>query len=319
MNIAYRRMSGKIGLSDFEAGTRGMWWEKRKALLKILRTRGHVVDLISPLTKFSGAGFGRPYSPAVHELLMIEFGSSNINFYGPALAETAKLFQQHQGPVVFLCDDPDLPFHAWGTDRRSNVFQWLNCTLPAPLKSPDWVINLDMPFSALQSPSRNALRPAQPGDGIAQAVNGELAYIGRPGGRTKAIKALLAEKIPFVAYANAKEWKGFDVEVRPAPAQVDRAAFYAEQLGCLALADSKHKRFGWRTGRAYHAALAGCPVLGESDHPGFKDFALFSEPLQVLRAIDLFKAQRATIVKTQLAFITNDLRIAEETFVRCDL
>lgn len=313
MKIAYRRMSGKIGLSDFEKGTRGMWWEKRKALLKTLRSRGHEVDVISPLTEYSGAGFGRPYS-SDHELLMIEFGSSNTNFYGKALQETADLYKQHRGPIVFLCDDPDLPFHAWGVDRRTDVFQWLNCTLPAPLKSPDWVVNLDMPFSALQArvaPPRAFGKPGFAGD--------RLVYIGRPGGRTKALKALLAEQIPLVVYASPKEWRGFDVEVLPPPAQVDRAEFYAVQLGCLCLADAKHKRYGWRTGRAYHAALAGCPVVGEADHPALIDFARYDQPLALLRAIEMFRApvSRALVQKTQLGFIEHDLRIAEETFTRC--
>ncbi len=314
MKIAYRRMSGKVGLSQFEEGTRGMWWEKRIALLKTLRSRGHTVDIISPLTKFSG-GTVLPYERN-HELLMIEFGSSNFNFYGAALVETTKIFELHRGPVVFLCDDPDLPFHEWGSCRRDNVFQWLNCTLPAPLKSPDWVVNLDMPFSALQA------RGAPPRFGKPGFAGGlHLAYIGRPGGRTKALKAIIAEKVPLVVYANPKEWKGFDVDVRPPPAQVDRAEFYANQLGCLCLADAKHKRYGWRTGRAYHAALAGYPVVGEADHPALQDFARYDQPIALFRAIEMFKApvSRALVQKTQLSFIEHDLRIADETFARCGL
>ena len=73
MYIVYRRMSGAIGLTDLEKGTRGLWLEKRRALLAELRRRGHVVDVVNRMTKFSEPLNPPEWNPRKCELLIIEF------------------------------------------------------------------------------------------------------------------------------------------------------------------------------------------------------------------------------------------------------
>lgn len=309
MKIAYRRMSGSVGLSGNEPGTRGAWVEKRVAFIAELSRRGHSVDIIGKLSKASGGhtlGASPPY-----DLLFVEFGSSNKQFHGNALLETAAIVAAHKGPKVFLCDDPDLDF-TWDLVPSKKTWSvWSNARKCIPLaKQPSGVPTFDFPFSVFQSQL-----PVLATD----TFSGPLVYIGRPGGRAKVIKALVAAEVPFCAFAKAAEWKEFpSVQVMEPPTQSERAAFYNASLGCLAVADAKHKHLGWRTGRAFHALAAGCPVIGEADHPGLDGFATFRSGYEAVHEwIGKIRnpAYRCVVVDEQRHSIEKrDRPVAEATF-----
>lgn len=267
MKIAYRRMSGAIGLSSTERGARGLWWEKRKALVMKLHARGHEVLFVNRMTKESSEFPVAEFNDHEIGMLIVEFGSSNTNFYGIDLKETIQICNSFKGPKVFINDDPDLPF-IW--DALSSVKDWTcwhNASHSRPLgKQPREVPIFDMPFSVLQN-FHNPRRIYE---------TGALAYIGRPNGRAAVVKQLIAERAPWQVYGKQKEWDDFGVFVKEPPNQPERVDFYAGQIGCLVLADKKHKEMGWRTGRAYHAALAGCPALVEDSHTHLKAFPKFA-------------------------------------------
>jgi len=51
LTVGYRRVAGKIGLTDNENGVRGAWVEKRIELLKNLLLNRYKIILLSKLTK----------------------------------------------------------------------------------------------------------------------------------------------------------------------------------------------------------------------------------------------------------------------------
>lgn len=265
MKIAYRRMSGAIGVTDAERGTRGLWWEKRKALFKELMMRGHEVSIVNRLTEPSKhIGAVDKFTALDCGLLIVEFGSSNTQFYGSDLEETKWLAENFKGPKVFICDDPDLPF-IWEWAKKPNEWTcWYNANLGKAIgKEPIGVKIVDFPFSSLQ----DALEPRE------DYLREKFVYIGRPLGRGPAVRNLIAGRVPWRIYGKPKEWEEFGVAVHAPPDQPQRAQFYSMQLGSLVLADRKHKQLGWRTGRAYHAVLAGCPAVVELDHKALQGFA----------------------------------------------
>lgn len=259
MKIAYRRMSGAIGLTQFETGTRGLWLEKRLALIAELTRRGHQVHLVNRMTKYS-----QPIIPAVwdtsYDLLFVEFGSSNAKFYGEDLKQTQHMVATHRGYIVFLCDDPDLPY-LWKTVPDVGRWAvWLNAKYGEPFGGqPDSIPIYDAPFAALLKPPGWA-SPGPDSQGV------QLVYNGRAKGREAAFRALFAAGVPFVVAGRPAEWKDFPATVIEAPTQAHRAEFYRTKLGSLVLADKKHKKLGWRTGRAYHALYAGTPAVVERSH-----------------------------------------------------
>lgn len=257
MRVGYRRLSGAIGLSDKEAGTRGMWWEKRRALLAELVRRGHAVHLASRLTKESAPMAWGDHDGPPYDLLVVEFAGLNLRFFGDDIAETIKIIEAHDGPVVFLCDDPDLWF-PWGRLPLRQYMRW-KILVNSPLTEqpvPSNASVLDAPFASLQP----MLAPVP-------AEDERFAYVGRLEGRVKVFKQLVAGQAPFQVYGRGSEWGKLGVSVLEAPAQPQRAAFYARRLGALAVTDRRHKELRWRTGRAYHAISAGCPVVAEAGHP----------------------------------------------------
>src|SRR3984957_13659717 len=144
-------MSGAVGLTDEEKGTRGLWLEKRRALLKELRGRGHEVSVVNRMTAPSKVDDPPRWDPKRCDLLMIEFGSSNARFYGEDLALTQCMADEHAGPIVFLCDDPDLPY-AWKmvTSRRDRWTAWFNASMGVPFGGqPPEIRILDAPFASL--------------------------------------------------------------------------------------------------------------------------------------------------------------------------
>jgi uncharacterized protein YceK len=257
LKIAYRRMSGAIGVTTKEQGTRGLWWEKRRALVDFLTQRGHEVSYFNRMTKQS-ASFARPLTPPIshYDILIVEFGSSNKQFYGKDLDATIGICNSFRGPKIFINDDPDLPF-IWDAIRPNDWVCWHNALKPVPLgKQYNNIPIFDMPFSSLM----DAQEPAKAFDKSA------LVYIGRPLGRGPIVRYLIANKAPWKVYGKQAEWDEFGIFVSTAPDQPKRAEFYAGQLGSLVLADKKHKEMGWRTGRAFHAVMAGCPSIIEADH-----------------------------------------------------
>lgn len=308
MKIAYRRMSGAIGLTDQEKGTRGLWWEKRKALFQCLYERGHRVDVAGRFTKPSQEFHETKVLDSSHEMLMIEFGSSNKSFYGDDLDETLAVAHRFRGPIVFLCDDPDLPY-LWKTALplpKQTWSAWYNCTRPQAFAGqPKWVKSFDFPFSSFQptnSPS-------------AEYQKDHLVYIGRPNGREKVVKALIAGGVPWRAFGKTEEWSALGVRVWDAPQQPDRAEFYRRQLGSLVLADSKHKRLGWRTGRAYHALFAGCPAVVEADHDALAGFTRFNTATDLRHLAERWKdlSERSRDWRAQMLSVEADRQIAEAT------
>lgn len=262
MNIAYCRLSGAIGLTSVEVGQRGLWWEKRRALWTWLEARGHLVYPVSRATRYSAdmPVFRRAFTDDLKaDLLMVEFGSSNAKFYADDLRRTRNAIAAHRGPVVFLCDDPDLPF-PWKSmpDDWKRWTCWYNAWGGQPIgKQPEMRI-IDFPFASL-------LDCREP----SQTYNANwLVYAGRPVGREKVVRALIAGRAPFIVSGRPKEWRHHDIAVIAPPEQPQRADFYSHVLGSLVLADSKHKRLEWRTGRAYHAICAGTPAVKEHDHSG---------------------------------------------------
>lgn len=307
MKIAYRRMSGPIGVTDEETGTRGLWFEKRKALVGELCRRGHMVDYCNRFTKASVAEGEVPCAlSSLHDMLFVEFGSSNTSFYGQDLAVTQEMVERFKGKIVFLCDDPDLSY-LWKTVPRAKQWVvWMNAIRPQPLSGqPAQVPSFDFPFSSL-------LVPLTPLDVEAQ----KFVYIGRPVGRSAAFKKLFAAKALVEIYGRAAEWSAFDVEVKDSPTQAQRRDFYAKQLGCLAIADAKHKRLGWRTGRAYHALYAGCPAIVEADNVALTAFHKFNDAqeLAVWARSWSDSATRRAAWATQMNDAANDRAIAEGTF-----
>lgn len=311
MRIAYRRMSGAIGVSEYEQGTRGLWWEKRRALVKYLVERGHKVDFLNRMTKHSQF-MKTIVSPADYDILMIEFGSSNESFYGEDLELTRKYVNTFHGPKIFINDDPDLPF-IW--DKVTNITNWTcwyNAVKPQPLgKQPKEILSYDMPFSSL-------MEPLEPSNAYQKDY---LVYIGRPNSRSKMVKYLVANNAPWRVFGRNEEWEQFGLFTHPAPDQPKRAEFYQHQIGCLVLADPKHKAMGWRTGRAYHAIMAGCPALVESDHHYLSGFPKFTGIIEINRALHRWRDPdlRREDWKHQIGHMWHERTIADKTLVEHEL
>lgn len=291
-----------------EKGARGLWWEKRRALVTALTLRGHQVDFCSRMTKPSADYPVKPLGNW-HDLLFIEFGSSNSQFYGEDLSAVQKMVEDYTGKIVFLNDDPDLPY-VWKTVRQKDVGKfsvWMNATRPQPFGGQlTSVRSYDFPFSSLCP----RLDPSADYD------HEGLVYIGRPNGREKVFDEIFLNRVPLKIHGKEKEWQRFKVSVFPAPNQPDRAHFYRRHLGSLVIADAKHKRMGWRTGRAYHALLAGCPAVVEHDHDALSGFNVFRHPCELLYVAERWKsvATRSNDWRRQIAALDKDKLIMEQTF-----
>ena len=299
-------MSGPIGLSEFEEGTRGLWLEKRLALIRTLKERGHSVDIYNRTTKYTDL-IPPPDFDGKHDLLFIEFGSSNTRFYGKDLEETARLIRLHRSKVVFLCDDPDLPYlwKSLDTKTASRWSTWMNAKHPQAFGGqPEGVSSFDAPFAALLTPQEPLPHPTS-----------SLVYIGRPKGREKVFRALAEAKVPLRVHGRPKEWTEFQFPVLDSPTQAERRGYYAKQLACLVIADKKHKRLGWRTGRAYHALYAGCPALVEGNHEALaQDFDAFDSPEEIAPWLLEVARSRKKVWDRQMKRVASDRAIFDQTF-----
>lgn len=307
-------MSGPIGLTDEEKGTRGLWWEKRKALLAFLLKRGHTIDIVNKMTKPS-EGMQKEFT-GVYDHLIIEFGSRNKAFYGSQIEETLQLIKRHRGEYIFLCDDPDLPF-LWEEldsidEKRWTV--WHNAVRPQAFgKMPTNLRVLDMPFSSIQlSVAENKIECST------DYQKTHLVYIGRPDGRKSAFIDLIAQGVPFKVHGRQAEWSELGVKTHESPDQPQRANFYARQLGSLCIADSKHKILRWRTGRAFHAIMAGCPAVFEQTHKAFEQYKIYKTPQHLKQIIfNWSESSEARYLdwNRQKMLINQDIAIAEHTAV----
>lgn len=295
MHIGYIRMSGPIGLSPQDEGTRGLWWEKRIALLNFFWQRGHSVQLLGKATEPTKIEFKNFFTDEVNQnfdLLCIEFGSSNMQFYGDQIRKVFEIANNFKGRKVFICDDPDLPC-PWDLVTNPNEWAlWYNARNGLKLsKDPAAAQWYDMPFSSLQK--HITIKDEEP-------IGSDLVYIGRPNGREKDIKLMMAVGVDFKVYGRQKEWDHLGKRVHEAPQQTQRARFYHRQLGCLVFADKKHEELGWRTGRAYHALLAGCPAICKISHSGLnKVFHTFSTPAEIALFKKVLPLERREILQEQ--------------------
>lgn len=308
MIVGYRRLSGAIGITEHESGTRGMWWEKRAALLAALRLRGHEVHLLSKPTRPSRGLWEIPPPDTELDLLMVEFGGTNKIFFGEDLAATADIITHHSGPAIYLWDDPDLPLPA-GMDGLQPWTIWANSPGAERLAGPPGSRVLDFPFASLQAPAP----PSVPG--VQRFI-----YMGRPTGRRADLEYL--DPALVEVYGRPAEWAAHNVEVHCAPAQPLRSALYARYAGGLALASGKHKRMAWRTGRGTHCILSGTPIVTPEDHPGLARYGhRISQPGQLREVLDqwLELGQREQIVLGQQAAIAFDLPIAIARFAEMGL
>lgn len=264
LKVGYRRVSGKIGLTNKESGVRGAWVEKRVALFKNMLDFGYKIIPLSEATDAThDDGFETFSDYQECDVLMLEFGGTNLQFYQKYWDKTIEMIKAHKGRIMFLNDDPDLPF-LWNLLPDEDWSRWTiaanatNCSEVATiLKCPVGSSTVDLPMaSGMEFAEFHA-------GGIDKVV-----YIGRPSGRAKYFKEFIKSPELQIAGKSA-EWTDFpEVDVADNPQQRDRRKFYQNYNGCLAVFDGKHKDSGWRTGRAYHALYAGIPVCAPTGNTG---------------------------------------------------
>lgn len=300
--VGYRRVSGKIGLTNKENGVRGAWVEKRVALFKNMLDFGYrIIPLSEPTDSTSDDGFKSFDTYQECDVLMLEFGGTNLQFYQKYWDKTIEMIKAHKGRIIFLNDDPDLPF-LWNLLPDEDWSRWTiaanatNCAEVAEiLKCPTGSTTVDLPMAS-------GMEFAEFHAGTIPKV----VYIGRPNGRTKYFKEFTSSRNLQIAGKEA-EWEDFEsLEIWPNPQQRDRRKFYQQFHGCLAVYDDKHKKSGWRTGRAYHALYAGIPVCAPAGNNGLNwcyptdnkeqldKFALYPEELRK----QIWEKQKSVVEKT---------------------
>jgi hypothetical protein len=270
MRILYHRISGAIGLTDHESGTRGAWVEKRRNVLRWLHGRSHQMCIATRLTKATVAAPPEDYwyaQPEHPDLIVLEFGPSNGSWYAEDYTRTQELLAEHPGvPVAYLCDDPDLLKPS--VCRYVPQDDWSRWTFLLNCQSPG------LAPEVLGAPEEAAYREFNPGVGLPQDEYNEsaaagaerLVYPGRPGGRKVQCAEMVASGVVEIM-GSAAEWAAYHVPVVASPQQAERRAAYRRYLGVVCAFDRTHAVLGWRTGRAYHALAAGVPVLTFPGNP----------------------------------------------------
>lgn len=301
MNILYRRWAGSLALGDQEQGLRGIWWEKRRALIAFLR-RKHTVTLASRPSRFSRGLW--EYSPGYKksDVLMLEFGPCHWVWNQDDIQETVKLVQAHKGPVVFLCDDPEMLYgclepRALRLLNQKNFSRW-SLWLNTPLPQPD--VQQRLPGCKVVDAHYAALIKPRPYGSFTRRA---AVYMGRGGDGREALLEQIHTQVPIHVYGKQKEWTRIQVFDEP-PSQVDRGNVYAQYPVSVCVTDREHKRLGWRTGRAYHSLLAGVPTLVEAEHPVLlKEFYGFYNPGEcgdMYRALIKDDKARKTLFNSQV-------------------
>lgn len=262
--VGYRRVSGKVGLTNNEEGIRGAWVEKRVALFKNLLSNNYKIKILSELTdptKAELSDYDLSYKEC--DVLMLEFGGTNLQFYQKYWDKTVEMINAHKGKIIFINDDPDLGF-LWELLPNEDWSRWtvaanaVNCKeVGETLKCPEGVRVVDYPMDG-------GMEFAE----FHQGIHNQVVYIGRPNGRAKIFKELTQSSNLTIA-GKQEEWSDYpSIAVVKNPSQKDRREFYQNYAGCLAVYDGKHKSCGWRTGRAYHAVYAGIPVCAPEGNVG---------------------------------------------------
>lgn len=310
--IGYRRVSGKIGLTDKENGIRGAWVEKRVALFKnLLNSNYKIIPFTEATDPTKSDGFETFDSYQHCDVLMLEFGGTNLQFYKKYWDKTVELINQHKGKIVFLNDDPDLPF-LWELLPDEDWSRWTiaanatNCTEVARiLKCPLGSTTIDLPMA---SGMEFAIFHS---GGIQKIV-----YIGRPNGRNKYFKEYT--KSPALQVAGKEsEWTDYSdkITVIENPQQRDRRAFYQKYNGCLAVYDEKHKSSGWRTGRAYHALYAGIPVCAPTGNQGLSWCYPIGTSEDITKFSELLVEERKKIWLEQKQKVEAESKISYDSFL----
>lgn len=243
--VAYMRLGARVPRRPSD---RGSWWEKRNALLQLLRARGHSV-MVEPDT---------PNPIASADVVMLEFGPSNPIFCADRWAAQAAALRTARGRIIYLNDDPallPLPLEiAEALAECEPVQAWLNTPLAAQVGAGlslegGEVYGHDAPFGSLL-----------PHRGPSPWFRPSLVYQGRNAGRLKVLQRVRRSGVPLTVLGRPEEWPD-DWSVRRPPPQDERHAMLGEYAGALLLADQQHHALQWRTGRAYHALSAGVPVV----------------------------------------------------------
>jgi len=301
--IGYRRVAGKFALTKEENGVRGAWVEKRKSIIERLQANNYRVQPIGELTDATAKHgirniAGEPGKHVECEILMLEFGGTNMMFFGDDWRRTLELIKNHKGKIVFINDDPDLSF-PWNRLPDEDYSRWtvavnaVNAELAKMvLKCPSACKVVDMPMH-----SNMTFKPA------ATPKLNQLCYIGRPNSRGIYFKKEgrgFAYSPHIRIVGKPKEWAEYPgVPLLEIPQQRNRAGFYRMFSGCLSVYDEKHAICGWRTGRAYHAVYAGVPSVAPVGNSGLDWCYQINSLTDVEQFINLSQKQKIEIWEKQ--------------------
>jgi len=230
-------------------------------------------------------------------VLILEFGGTNLQFYQKYWDKTLEIIKSHKNRIIFINDDPDLPF-LWDLLKNENWSRWtlaVNATNPEKaktiLKCPNEIRAIDF-----------AMNSGMSFDVFHDGPINKMVYIGRPSGRNKYFKEYLkSEKLQISG--KPEEWKNFNCNVVENPPQKFRRVFYQKYKGCLAIYDDKHKESGWRTGRAYHAVYAGIPVITTCGNQGLNWCYQIKEAKDIDNFLNKSVLERKNIWQFQKDFI----------------
>lgn len=300
--VGYRRVSGKLGLTSIENGYRGAWVEKRIALFKSMLNYGYKIIPLSEATEQTSNSGLQTYTHYQDcDVLILEFGGTNLQFYKNYWDKTVEMINAHKGQIIFINDDPDLPF-IWNLLPNEDWSRWtiaVNATntdiASTILKCPTGTTTIDLPMAS-------GMEFSDFHTGTIEKV----VYIGRPNGRSKYFNEYV--KSPELQIAGKlSEWSEYTskTSVIENPKQCNRRSFYQQYKGCLSVYDNKHKISGWRTGRAYHALYAGIPVCCPKGNNGLSwCFSVnYAEDISIFAKLD--DDLRKTIWTKQKTIVEN--------------
>ena len=295
MLVGYRRVSGKIGLTDNESGVRGAWVEKRKALWDNIKQKHEIIPLsnLTDSTKLTGL----EQSNESCDILLLEFGGTNLQFYKKHWEETIQIIKSHKGKVFFITDDPDLSF-LW--DLHHDYSNWTMVVNAINLRVCRVVLKIPSEIKIINYPFHIGMSSQE----YSEEHNKKIIYIGKPSGRMTYIKKLKQSHHFEIAGKNA-EWEKVGVNAIDIPQQKDRYQFYKKYAGCMALYDKKHATTGWRTGRAYHSLYSGIPVLSIDGNESLNWCHNISKVSDIDNFINLSNNERKSIYQNQLQNVLN--------------